>query len=381
MPRSTLGNLGEARLPVNATDPVDGLAGDLQYNSALPRFKGFINGAWKNLAMEDTAALIGRTITVDPDHPFSTDVRTGISAYSSSVPFKTINAACVYALSSMDTIFVRRCNAGAYAENVNISPNAWSGWAYATFKFEHGVVVNGNFTTSGMNYELVNLICEGQAVINGSIYSASGNGIKIGYVKGITIRDGFYASSSIQYTVIIDSTITWINAMNWGLSARSFYSRFTWNVVWPAYSLQESSRFTYCELKFNAGITSGAGGIPGAGSVDFAFTNCKLDILGSAFDDCRFGGFRFLMRSCYVRFTDHLFSVTTQNTGIYAAHEVKFVNRNPGLNVINGGPTSNGWILEHINTTRNCPLGVDAGNFTVTSQDFQVVSITEFDLP
>lgn len=378
MQRFNFGNAGTGNFPVSTSD-MTGLNGDVYYNSTLNRFRGFGNGIWKNLAMEDTAALIGRTITVDPDHPFSTDVRTGISQYSSSVPFKTISAAVRGAISNMDTVLIRRCNAGSYTENVEIAPNMWSGWQFAMFKFEPGVIVNGNFTVTGINYETVSFICEGQAVINGSITGS--NQIKLGHIKGMTIRDGFYGTSSIQYTVIIDSTITWVSQTVNSLSARSFYSKFTWNFPWSTYGLLETTKFTYCELKFNAGISPGAGGPVGSGSVDMAFTNCKIDIIGSAFDDCRFGGFRFLMRSCYVRFTDHLFSVTTQNTGIYAAHEVKFVNRNPGLNVINGGPTSNGWILEHINTTRNSPLGVDVGNFTVISQDFQVVSITEFDLP
>lgn len=370
MQRYKFGDIGTANFPSNTADPA-GVNGDLYYNTAINRFRGYGNGAWRNLAMEDTASLIGRTITVDPDHPFSTDTRTGISQYSQSVPFKTISAACTGAISRYDTVFIRRNNAGSYTENVNIAPNTYSGWDIATFKFEHGVVVNGNFTVAGMNFYQVNLISEGQAVINGSI--SGSNQILIGYIKGMTIRDGIYASSSIQFSVIMDSTITWINPMGNSLSARCFYSRLTWNAQWPIYGLLETTKFTYCEMLFNAGITAGGGGIVGANNVDLQFTNTKIDIVGSMFDDLRFSGFRLLFRSCYVRFTDHLFSVGA-GSAIYAAHETKFVNRQPANNMITGGP--GGWITEHINTSRNCPVGISP--MTVSANDNQVVSITEF---
>lgn len=110
-------NGGALSLAPNASD-FTGVNGALFYRSDTNKFRGYVNGVWKNLATEDNAFLTGRTVRVENTHPFATDTRTGISKYSQSVPFATIAAANA-ALVAGDNLYI--CN-GTYNESVSF-PN------------------------------------------------------------------------------------------------------------------------------------------------------------------------------------------------------------------------------------------------------------------
>jgi len=84
--------------------------------------------------------VTGHTIYVDKDSTSSTDVRTGLSKYSSAVPFKTINAAAQVANSTAgDAVYVR---VGTYTENITAP-------VHLKLVLEADVVINGNIVAAG----------------------------------------------------------------------------------------------------------------------------------------------------------------------------------------------------------------------------------------
>lgn len=97
-----------------AADPAV-VNGALAFRSDTSKFRAASNGTWHNLATED-ALIASRTVLVDNTHPAATDNRTGLSKYSTSSPFLTIQAG-YNALGHTDTLKV--CN-GSYSENVSL---------------------------------------------------------------------------------------------------------------------------------------------------------------------------------------------------------------------------------------------------------------------
>lgn len=148
------------------TDPSNPVDGDIWQNSTGAKIKARIGGVTYNLATENYArgsVLSGGTIYVDQKNPYATDTRVGLSQYSLTAPFKTIQAA-VNASTTTDVVYIRN---GIYNENVTIT--------------------NAGTTLNALSYIIDN------ATING------GTGIAI-YFKG----SGF---STLLNIYLINSTI------------------------------------------------------------------------------------------------------------------------------------------------------------------------------
>jgi hypothetical protein len=101
------------------------------------------------------------SLTINVDATYGTDTRTGLSKYSFSQPFKTIQAA-ITAFANGDNIVVRK---GTYAESVTIT----NANASVNMIYQNGVIHNAVGTASaitvGNNYTYLNLYMNGNSII------------------------------------------------------------------------------------------------------------------------------------------------------------------------------------------------------------------------
>jgi len=178
--------------------------GGLYYNTALNKEQIGIAGTWQNIATEAGAVVTGRKIYVDKDSPSSTDTRTGISKYSESIPFKTIQAA-VSVVAAGDIVNVRP---GAYTESISATGNLF-------IKFEDGASLTGASATLPIISATNNIIILGEGMDNSSYPNTitingntSGNAITTAsgnvYCHGVNINNsgsGHTIASSIGFYI------------------------------------------------------------------------------------------------------------------------------------------------------------------------------------
>ena len=140
MPRYIPIDKGQMQFPQNSTPPTDFQAGDMWLDKdSLTPMVGFLNPDGTTQAspfasqkfVQDfmssqgtfpSATLVtGRYLIVDKDNPNATDTRTGLSNYSISYPFRTIQAAIAKCVAS-DVLYIKKASTN-YTENLTIITN------------------------------------------------------------------------------------------------------------------------------------------------------------------------------------------------------------------------------------------------------------------
>lgn len=136
-------NGGPIRLASNAAD-YPGVNGAMFYRSDSNKFRAGVNGQWTDLMSDAGSMISGLTVYVDSQSPNATNNRTGLSMYSQSRPFQTIQAAmdAVTLTGQSPTV---RVAAGTYNENVSISV----GNPFLTLELCAGVFINGGIACAG----------------------------------------------------------------------------------------------------------------------------------------------------------------------------------------------------------------------------------------
>jgi hypothetical protein len=351
-------------LPTQSTTDLAVQNGGLMFRTDTQKLRVALNGFWKNVATEDSTYLSGNVISVDQSCVSATDVRTGLSKYSQSIPFKTINGAMAVA-SDGDLVYV---HSGVYTEDVILDPRSFSGWVYFQIALD-GVTINGDVHVTTLNNEMCSVFGVGgrQSVINGKIYGLGG--FKITYFKDLTVRDGIYGISDANF-VVDNCDITFAQAYPFSFNGTVKNSKLTLNAYPGDYSFKGTVRYNNCEIVSASTLITyndRAG--------DLIFENCRLKINGALLQNDDRGGMRILIRNSRVSFTNWIAPAGNTTPFSLVIHDSQLIALTPATDVLTNPAGGVPAHIELVGTVRNCATGTVP---TVTANDVQASSLTEF---
>lgn len=346
----------------------DGLAlkeNSITAGTALQYWAG--NKTWQTTPKE---AISGRIIYVDKDSTNSTDTRTGLSKYSMGAPFRTIQAA-LNAASTNDIINIAP-SATTHDGDLTLDVNGYGGNQAITLILNN-TTINGNVRTANINYGIINIIgAIGTNIINGNVGGAYA--IVLGQFINLTVRDGVWGTSNTS-TKFSGCTMTFATSTN-APKGTVENSTLNYTVGWATYSIAENTKYINCDFNFAASVCPSAGGLMNAPNIKVIFDNCRINIGGVFFDDCRQTGCLFAFRNCKIAFGSYLVRDTWTNSYKIVFHKSELISSDTGAGkvvTLATSPTTSH--TEFLNTVRNVPIG---GTATIVGNDAQVTSITNF---